>query len=209
MAGSAFFVSAEPSTQNRKATLRCTAVALRALKPLPKLEYECAERDEDNLKTPERKAALREQMKQLEGFTSTAWWAANVEELNVCAALNEPTTISRDKYIAEAYPVTIFGDAQTRLVITDDPCIKYSYGTLNAFVLQRASDKVVVTQVLDAYFSRAYNAVSMKIVDRGAQRTLDVSAGSGGLHPHTDYFQFTMDAKTHRAVAVKGRMRRP
>lgn len=191
-----------------KSTLRCTPAALRALKPLPKLEYPCDDRDDDSLKSPERKGGLRNQANLLEGFTSPAWWAADVEELNACAAFNQPQVMARDKYIAEGYPLNIYGDAQTRLVITDDPCVKYSYGTLNAFVLQRTGDRVVVTQVLDAYFSRADNAVSMRIADRASQRTLEVSVGSGGLHPHTEFFHFTIDPKTHRAVPIKARKRR-
>ncbi len=139
-------------------------------------------------------------MKLLEQFTSPDWWAANTEELNVCAALNAPQVISREKYIAEGYPVDIYGDAQTRLVITSDPCVKYSYGTLNAFVLHRTANRVVVTQVLDGYFSRADNAARMTIADRGGKRLLTVEVGSGGLHPYSEAFRFVIDPKTYRAV---------
>jgi hypothetical protein len=196
------FISSGASVQTRKtkATMRCTSTALRAMKPLPELDYLCEDRDDDSLKSPERKQALREQMQGLERFTSPEWWAADTEELNVCAALNKPQVISRDKYIAEGYPIDIYGDAHTRLVITSDPCVKYSYGTLNAFVLQHTATQVVVTQVLDGYFSRADNAVRMSITDRGGKRLLEVQVGSGGLHPESESFHFVIDPKTSRAV---------
>src|ERR1044072_3071391 len=90
-----FFISVGAPAQNRKpkATMRCTVAALRAMKPLPVLDYPCEDRDDDSLKSPERKQGLREQMQLLERFTSPEWWAADSEELNVCAALNKPQVI--------------------------------------------------------------------------------------------------------------------
>lgn len=192
------------AAQNKKEpTVRCTKEALRVLKPFPALEYDCAENEDDSLKSPERKRGLRQQMKQLERFTSAEWWTANVEELNVCAAFKRPHVLTRSDYIAHAYPITLEGDSQTRLVISDDPCVKRSYGTLNAFVLQRAGEKVVITQVLDSYFSRADNAVSLSIADRGAERILEINVGSGGLNPYATSYLFTIDRATNRAVPWK------
>jgi hypothetical protein len=195
LAGS-FTKAGAPSQSKKEPPLRCTRAALQALKTFPELRYTCAGRDEDSLKSPARKRALSRQMKQLEGFNSPAWWAAGVDELNVCAEFKKPHVLSSDEF----YQMTLYGDSQTRLLITDDPCVKYSYGTLNVFVLQRAANRVVVTQVLNGYFSRADNAVSMKIADTGSQRILEINAGTGGLQPYVTSFLYTIDKRTNRAL---------
>jgi hypothetical protein len=181
-------------------TLRCTRAALRAMRALPELNYPCADDDEVSLKSPARKRGLKKQVVQFEQFTSPAWWAADVEALNLCAVFKKPRAITRDEFISRGYAIDIHGDAQTRLIVTTDPCVKYSYATLNVFVLQRAADKVVVTQILDGYFSRADNAVGMGIANLGSERILEIWADTGGLDPHSEAYLFTIHPQTHRPV---------
>ncbi len=73
----------------QKRALRCTKTALAALKPFPELDYECEEHDEDSRKSPERRAALQAYLKELESLTDAGWWAAPVEDLNICAIIKE------------------------------------------------------------------------------------------------------------------------
>jgi hypothetical protein len=165
--------------KQRKPALRCSKTTLQVMKALPKLAYPCQDKEEDSLKSPKRRQALQKQMQRFEQFTSPAWWAASVDELNVCAEFKKPYVV-RGK---EFYKAAIYGDSQTRLLITDDPCVKYSYGTLNVFVLQRIGNRITVTQVMDGYFSTADNAVSLEIADTGSERVLEINAGTGGLQP--------------------------
>jgi hypothetical protein len=195
----AFTGTGMPVQHKKELPLRCTKATLQLMKAIPKLNYSCADRDEDNLKNPERKQALRRQIKELEQFTSQAWWAANVTELNICAEFKKPYVLHDHEF----YTAAIYGDSHTRLVITDDPCVKYSYGTLNVFVLQRTGNRVVVTQVLDSYFSRADNAISLQIADMGSQRILEINARTGGLQPYATSFLYAIDKRTNRAVPKK------
>lgn len=184
----------------------CTKAALAALKPFPVLDYECAERDEDNRKNPERRAALRAHLKELESFTDADWWAAPVEDLNVCAVIKEAramTASERHTFSDNGDTIELYGDGSTRLVVLSDPCIKYSYGTLNAFILHRVAGRVHATQVLDAYFSRADNAADMRWVEHNGERLILIEAGTGGLHPETTYRLYGVDRRTQRVVARK------
>jgi hypothetical protein len=198
LAGS-FTKAGAPSQNKKEPRLGCSKGGLQALRAFPELRYACAASDEDSLKSPARKRALSRQLAALERFNSSVWWAASVDELNVCSEFKKPYVLGSNEF----YRMTLYGDSQTRLLITDDPCVKYSYGTLNVFVLQRAANRVVVTKILDGYFSRADNAVSMKIADTGSQRLLEINAGTGGLQPYATSFLYAIDKRTNRAVPRK------
>src|SRR5690348_9274068 len=75
-------------TQKEKSVPACSQSAFAAYKRFPKLEYECDENQTDSddkvLKLPQRLAAIRGVMKQLEGFTDEAWWRAGIDQLNAC-----------------------------------------------------------------------------------------------------------------------------
>src|SRR6185503_14214720 len=97
--------------------------------------------------------------------------------------------------------IDLYGSGSTRMVVVSDPCIKYSYGTLNAFILHRAAGRVHATQVLDAYFSRADNAASMRWVEHNGERLILIEVGTGGLNPETTYRLYGIDRRTQRVVA--------
>src|SRR5512138_380180 len=125
-----------PQRRDRKPLRRCPPEALSALKPIPQLDYECAERQDDNLKSPERRAAMKDYLREIESvFAEPIWWATPVEALNLCAAIHEArpmTDQERDDFLDDVYEIALYGDQSTRLVVVSDPCIQYSYRTLNA-----------------------------------------------------------------------------
>jgi hypothetical protein len=203
---------ADSSTPPRRGgPLRCTRAALAALKPIPQFDYECAERDEDNLKTPERQAALKDYLSELESaFDDAAWWAAPVADLNVCSIIHEGramTARERQDFRGNNDEINLYGDGSTRLVVVADPCIKYSYGTLNAYVLQRADRRVYATQVLDAFYTRADNSVRMRLAARNGERLMIIERGlvDGMMPPQVrmTWAVYAINPRTRRAVPRK------
>jgi hypothetical protein len=196
-----------PQKRSAKRPLHCTQEALAALKPIPKLDYECLDRDDDNLTSPERQSALKAYMRELEStFADASWWAAPVDDLNVCSIIKEArplTAAERRDFLGNNDEIDFYGDQSTRLVIITDPCIHYSYATLNAFILQRDGERVYATQVLDAFFSRADNAARLRLVPRNGERLAVIDVGTGGLDPETSQYVYVIDRKTHRAVLKK------
>lgn len=203
-------VDSAPQPQ-RNRPLRCTKEALAALKPIPQFDYECVERDEDNLKTPERQAALQDYLGELESaFSNDGWWAAPVDDLNVCSIIHEEramTARERQDYRGNNDEINLYGDGSTRLVIVADPCIKYSYGTLNAYLLQRANNHVYATQVVDAFYSRADNSVKMSVAAQNGERLMIIKRGlvDGTMPPQVQatWAVYTINPNTHRAVPGK------
>lgn len=177
------------------------------MKPLPELSYPCDEEEEEKqLKSPVRRQALRQHRRFLEQFTSAAWWNAPVEELNVCEAFKRPHVLTqkeRHEYLDSNFLTHLGGDSQTRLVATSDPCVAPNYNGTDAFILQRTGNKVVATQILDGYYSRADNGVGLSIADTGAERLLEIYTSSGGLTPYTSIHLFAIDNATKRAVPKK------
>jgi hypothetical protein len=196
--------------------LQCTAEALAALKPIPELAYECVGVDDDNRKSPERRAALKEYVQKLEtSLTDARWWATPVEDLNVCAMTQEARALTDDERESFSENINLYGDQSTRLVVLVDPCIHYSYSTLNAFILQRVGERVYATQVLDGYYTRIDAAVDMTLAEHKGEKLMMVETHtSDGLMPPTLYTTcsvYTMNPRSHRAVPkklfkVKGRL---
>lgn len=213
--GAAVFIPygrADSSPQpQRNRPLRCTKEALAALKPLPQFDYDCAERDEDNLKTPERQAALKDYLSELESaFNDEGWWAAPVDDLNVCSIIHEEramTAAERHDIQGNNDEINLYGDSLTRLVIVDDPCIKYSYSTLNAYLLQRANNRVYATQVVDAFYSRADNSVKRHVAAQNGERLMIIERGlvDGTMPPQVQvtWAVYTINPNTHRAAPRK------
>jgi hypothetical protein len=59
---------------------------------------------------------------------------------------------------------------------------------------------VRATQVLDGYFSRADNSVHIDFATSKAERIIEVSTSTGGLHPYITNYYFVIDRRTGKAV---------
>ena len=199
-------VAQEPE---KKPPLRCTKEALAAFIPFPKLDYECRERQDDSLKSPERRAALRAYLRELESlFNNADWWLVPVEDLNVCSVIHEARAMSdEERHNFNEESIYLYGDKSTRLVVTVDLCIFYSYTTLNAFILQRGGDRVFATQVLDAYYTRLDAAVDMGIATQNSEKVIlvETHTSDGTMPPslYTTCSVYAIDPRSHRAIQKK------
>ena len=193
--------------QRSNPVLVCKRPVLAALKPVPELSYQCNEQlndyDEKILKLPERVAAIKTLMSQLASFNDTAWWSADAVDLSVCEFAGEPGTLTREQrrsFMNGEYAFWLFGNDRVRLVLISDPCYQTQYGGANAFVLYRDGGRVTVSQVLDGYFSRADNSVTMAFAKLGTEEIIEVATGSGGLTPSLTNYYFVIDPQTKQAV---------
>lgn len=197
--------SAAGQRGDKKRPLRCTAVALAALKSIPKLEYDCSGNTDEDLKSPERKAALRTFLKEIKTvYADDAWWAISVEDLKQCALTNEARELTEDEQEQLRYKIDLFGDGSTRLLTVVDPCIWYSSNTLNSYILQRDGNRVYATQVLNAYYTRIDEAVAMEVAEYNGERLIFVytntSDGMMPPSPFTTCYVYTINPRAHRAV---------
>ena len=187
--------------------LVCKQPALAALKPKPELSYPCNDQlndyDEKTLKLPARLAAIKTLTSQLSAFSDPAWWATDIVDLGVCDYTQKPGGLTPDQrrgFLGDDYLFWLFGNDHIRLALISDPCYQTEYGGSNAFVLYRNAGRVIVTQVLDGYFSRADNSVNLASAKLNAQEIVEVSTGSGGLTPSLTNYYFVIDPKTNKAV---------
>jgi hypothetical protein len=187
--------------------LVCKQTALAALKPKPELSYPCNDQlsdyDEKTLKLPARLAAIKTLTSQLSSFSDPAWWATDIVDLGVCDYTQKPGGLTPDQrrgFTGDDYLFWLFGKDHIRLALIPDPCYQTEYGGSNAFVLYRNASRVIVTQVLDGYFSRADNSVNLAFAKLNAQEIVEVSTGSGGLTPSLTNYYFVIDPKTNKAV---------
>ena len=196
--------------QNKKPVPTCTSQTFVAFKPLPKLEYECPEgatdSDDKILKMPERLAAIRGIVKQLEGFTNAAWWQADVDGLTACrvhGSAGEFTEDEKERWKQGDYSFDLFGNHQMRLVVVPDPCYQTGYNGSNAFLLYRKDGRVFVSQVLNGYYSRVDNSVGIAFANlRGGQVVFEVTTANSMTPSLRSYF-FVIDPKTNKAVPKK------
>ena len=193
--------------QRWRPALVCKRQVLATLKPMPKLSYQCNEQlndyDEKVLKLPERVAAIKTLMTELASLNDAAWWSADTVDLSVCDFAEAPGTLTGDQrrsFLNGEYLFWLFGNGRIRLVLIPDPCFQTEYGGSNGFLLYRNDGRVSVTQVLDGYFSRADNSVSMSWAKRGNEEIIEVATGSGGLTPSLTNYYFTIDPRTNQAV---------
>jgi len=196
-----------PALAQRSKPLVCKNATLAALKPVPKLNYQCDEQlnpwDEKILKLPARVAAIKWLVSDLSSFTEPAWWAADVVDLGVCDFTRKPGTLTRDQrrdFTGGDYLFWLFGNDRMRLVLIPDPCYQTEYGGANAFLLYRDGGRVSVTQVLDGFFSRADNPISLAFAKLNGEQIIEVSTWSGGLNPSLTNYYFAIDPKTNHAV---------
>jgi hypothetical protein len=190
-----------------KPVLVCKRPALAALKPIPKLSYPCDEQlndyDEKTLKLPARLDAIKTLMSQLSSFADPAWWATDIVDLGVCDYTEKPGPLTPDQrksFLQGDYLFWLFGNDHIRLALIPDPCYQTEYGGSNAFVLYRNRNRVIATQVLDGYFSRADNSVNLAFAKLNTQEIIEVSTGSGGLTPSLTNYYFVIDPATKQAV---------
>ena len=196
--------------QQSKRPLACTKPALAALKPIPKLSYECDSQlqdwDERILKLPARLTAIKTLVNELASFSDPAWWAADIVDLAACDYTQQAGTLTRDQrqsFLGGEYVFWLFGNDRIRLVLVPDPCYQTQYGGANAFLLYRNAGRVTVTQVLDGYFSRADNSVNLDFATLNGEQIIEVATGSGGLNPSLTNYYFAIDPKTNQAVPKK------
>ena len=193
LCGLVLILASAPALAQVKQVSACRRAAAAAVKPAPGLDYPCGAEGNDwdakLLRSPARLSALTGLVDQLTQWTTPAWWETTVDELNACDSNGEAD-----------YAFWLFGDNQIRLVLLPDPCYQTQYGGSNAFLLYRKGDKVSVTQVLDGYFSRADNSVSLNFGKLTNELVVEIATGSGGLNPTLTNYYFVIDPVTNRAV---------
>jgi hypothetical protein len=202
-------VSAASFAQDTKPVPSCRQSTFAAIKPLPKLEYDCpdgpTDSDDQILKLPERLSAIRDVMKELESFANPAWWQTKVDDLNACkvhGSAGELTDDEKEEWKRDNYSFDLFGNRELRLVLIPDPCYQTGFNGSNAFLLYRKTDKVFVTQVLNGYYSRVDNSVGMRFANLNGRDLIEVSTGNSMPPSLVSYF-FMIDPKTNKAVPKK------
>ena len=196
--------------QKDKPVPSCTQPTFAAFKALPKLEYNCPEGPTDSddkiLKLPERLAASRGVVKELEAFTNAAWWQAEVNDLNACklhGSAGEFTHEEKEKWKSGDYGFDLFGNHQMRLALIPDPCYQTGYNGSNAFLLYRKDGAVYVSQVLSGYYSRVDNSVGIDVASlNGGQLVVEITTANS-MPPSLRSYFFAIDPKTNRAVPKK------
>jgi hypothetical protein len=202
----AFSTTIDSFGQRPRTPLVCKRPVLAALKAAPEFSYPCDEQlqdwDEKILKLPAREAAIKALMSDLSSYSDTAWWTADAVDLSVCDFTKQPGPLnqSQRRDFLNDYLFWLFGDDRMRLVLIPDPCYQTQYGGSNAFLLYRNGDRIVVSQVLDGYFSRADNSVSVDFAKLGAEDIVEIATGSGGLNPTLTNYYFAIDPRSKRAV---------
>ena len=197
---------AGPAYAQRSKPLVCKNATLAALKPRPELNYQCDEQlnawDEKVLKLPARVTAIKSLVSELSSFTEPAWWAADVVDLGVCDFTDKPGTLTREQrrsFLDGEYLFWLFGNDRIRLALIPDPCYQTEYGGANGFLLYRNGGRVSVTQVLDGFFSRADNPITLAFAGLNGEQIIEISTWSGGLNPSLTNYYFTIDPKTNHA----------
>ncbi|HEX6188614.1 MAG TPA: hypothetical protein VFZ40_11080 [Pyrinomonadaceae bacterium] len=194
----------------------CSEKAFAAVRPLPKLAYECSESliDSDSriLRLPRRRAALARVVETLRSFTNPVWWETSLAELNACELHGGSGELSEEekaRWRTGDLFVSLMGDEQTRLVLIADPCYQTGFNGANAFVLHRRDGHVFVTQVLDGYYSRADNSVGINFANLKGQRIIEVTTGNSMPPSLVSYF-FAIDrsgrATPKRIFRTDGRL---
>jgi len=174
---------------------------------MPKLSYECDAQlnawDEKILKLPARVSAIESLESQLSSFTDPAWWTADVVDLAACDFTGKAGPLTRDQqrnFVQGEYLFWLFGNDRIRLLLIPDPCYQTEYGGANAFLVYRNGGRVSVTQVLDGFFSRADNPLSVAFAKLDGEDIIEISTWSGGLNPTLNNYYFAIDPKTTHAV---------
>jgi len=185
----------------------CTQKTFAAFKQLPKFEYHCPEGatdyDEAILKLPGRLAAIRDLEKSLETFTNTAWWQANVTDLNACkihGTAGELTEDEKHNWKSGDYSFDLLGNHQMRLAVAADPCYQTGYGGSSIFLLYYKNGRVFVSKVIDGYYSRVDNSVGLNFANLNGRQIVEVTTANSMPPSLMSYF-FEIDPATNKAAA--------
>ncbi|HYW70261.1 MAG TPA: hypothetical protein VE961_04460 [Pyrinomonadaceae bacterium] len=195
--------------QGKKLVPNCMQDPFDALKPFPKIEYDCPEGvndfDEKILKLPDRLASIRRAMKQLETFTNPKWWEASVDELNACSVHKSVGVLTEDEkqsWLRGDQFFDLIGNQQMRLVSITDPCYQTGFAGSNAFLLYHKDGKVFVSQLLNGYYSRVDNSVGLTFAKLNGEQIIEISTANS-MPPSLYYYYFAIDPKTNHAVPKK------
>jgi hypothetical protein len=194
--------------QEENRILVCKNEAFAARKSLPKLRYQCRpdapnDYDEVILRRPERIRAINDYMRRLALFNSKDWWEVATADLNICDFRGKPGNLSDEetrKFEDGEYLISLMGNDRIRLVLASDPCFQTGYNGSNAFLLYRNAGKVIVSQVLDGYFSRADNSVGIDFAVSNSEQIIEISTSTGGLGPYITNYYFVIDKVSRKAV---------
>ena len=207
----ALVLGAFPSAlaQSQKLVPNCMQAPFDALKPFPKITYDCPEGvndfDDKILKLPPRLASIRGVIKELETFTNRLWWEASVDELNACAihkSVGALTAEEKESWLSGDHFFDLIGNQQMRIVLLTDPCYQTGFGGSNAFLLYRKGGKVFVSQVLNGYYSRVDNSVGLDFAKLNGQQIIEISTANS-MPPSLYYYYFAIDPTTHKAAPKK------
>ena len=197
------------AAQGKKLVPNCMQDPFDALKPFPKIEYDCPEGvndfDDKILKLPQRRASIRSAIKQLETFTNPKWWAASVDELNACSlhkSVGALTDEEKEAWLRGDNFFDLIGNQQMRLVLITDPCYQIGFAGSNGFLLYHKDGKVFVSQLLNGYYSRVDNSVGIDFAKLNGEQIIEISTANS-MPPSLYYYYFAIDPKTNKAVPKK------
>ena len=199
-------VSGVTSAQQRAQISVCRPDVYAALRPLPKLVYHCPESlndsDDKLLNLPERRSAINQLVEELETFNAPPWWQASVDALNVCdfrGSAGSLTAEEKEKLHGGDYLFQLFGNQQLRLVLIPDPCYQAGYNGSIAFLLNRNKGRVIVSQILDGYYSRVDNSVGVAFARLNGEQIIEVETANS-MPPELTYYYFRVDQNTGKAM---------
>jgi len=205
VAFSLFALSVATFAQKEKAVPVCSQRTFAALKPLPKLEYECPdnpnESDDKILKLPERARAIRGLIQSLEQFTNAAWWQASIDELNACKIHGQAGALTdeeKDEWRRSDYSFDLFGNNEMRLAMITDPCYQTGYNGSNLYLLYRKGGRVYVSQLLNGYYSRVDNSVGIDFARLNGRQIVEVGTANN-MPPSFINYYFEIDPATNKA----------
>jgi len=168
--------------------------------------YDCPEglSDSDNklLNVPERRSAINQLVEELKAFNDPRWWQASVDALSVCdfrGSAGSLTAEEKEKLHGGDYQFQLFGNQQLRLVLILDPCYQIGYGGSLAFLLNRNKGKVIVSQLLDGYYSRVDNSVGVAFAQLNGEQIIEVETANS-MPPGLTYYYFRVDQNTGKAI---------
>ncbi len=198
--------SAETVAQQQTQISVCRQDVYAALRELPRLVYDCREgltdSDDKLLNLPERRLAINQLVEQLQTFNDPPWWQANVDALNVCDFRGSAGTLTaeeKEKLQGGDYQFQLLGNHQLRLMLVSDPCYQIGYNGSLAFLLNRNKGRVVVSQLLDGYYSRVDNSVGVAFARLNGEQIIEVETANS-MPPEMTYYYFRVDQTTGKAI---------